>query len=152
MPTLQIPLEISKGELVREANLKDSIDKSLRALITTPLFSSIADPAYGFVFNNLSFEIFDEKEGVIYNSTPDTSGFAELAGLYDKKISGSSRNMNTFASELQQTISKYETRLKDVTVSMTNIREERNIYVVIKGVIAETNEPYQYTNIIKIWN
>lgn len=141
-----------KGSLLREENVRQAIDGSMRMLITSHKHSCLADYEFGFVFNNLSFENFNENEGVVYNSNPDLIGYAEQAGLYDKKISGSSKNLNTFASELRDSISIYEKRLEQVTVSMTYIREERNIYVVVKGIITETKEAYQYTNIIKIWN
>lgn len=152
MISLRLPLEMKKGSLLREDNLRQAIDDSLRMLITSQKHSCLADYDFGFVFNNLSFENFNENEGVVYNSNPELIGYAEQTGLYDKKISGSSKNLNTFASELRESIVVYEQRLEQVAVSMTYIREERNIYVVVKGVISETKEAYQYTNIIKIWN
>ena len=72
--------------------------------------------------------------------------------LYEKKISGSSKNLNTFAAELKESIRKYEKRLQNPTVSMTYIREERLIYVTVKGIIAVSGEKYQYTTTIRIWN
>lgn len=107
---------------------------------------------FGFVFNNLSFEIFNENEGVVYNSNPDIGGEAERSGLYDKKISGSSKNLNTFASELKDIITIYEKRLEQINVTMTYIRQERVILVVVKGEITATKTPYTYNTKIKIWN
>ena len=43
--------------------------------------------------------------------------------------------MNTFAAELKEVVKNYEKRLSDVAVTMTYIREERLIYVTIKGII-----------------
>jgi predicted component of type VI protein secretion system len=74
------------------------------------------------------------------------------SSLYELKISGSSKNLNTFASELKDAITKYEKRLTDVAVSMTYIREERRIYISVKGVIPSTMERYQFTTTINIWN
>ena len=34
---------------------------------------------------------------------------------------------------------------------MTYIREERKIYVTVKGVIVETGAKYQYLTIINVW-
>jgi hypothetical protein len=34
---------------------------------------------------------------------------------------------------------------------MTYIREERRIYVTIKGIIADTREPYTYTTTLRVW-
>jgi predicted component of type VI protein secretion system len=75
-----------------------------------------------------------------------------LQGIYDKKISGSSKSINTFASELKDAVIKYEHRLEEVSVSMTYIREERQIYITVKGVIVSTKENYVYKQTIKVWN
>lgn len=107
---------------------------------------------FGFVFNNLSFENFNENDGVVYNSNPDMGGEAERHGLYDKKISGSSKSLNTFAAELKDTICTYEKRLDQVSVSMTYIRQERYILVVVKGEIIDLKAPYTYNTKFKIWN
>ena len=105
---------------------------------------------YGFVFNNMRFEIFDEHEGVIYNSG-DTIYENGMQDLYTKKISGSSKNMNTFAAELKEAVKLYEKRLDDISVTMTYIREERLIYITIKGTIVSTKEDYVFTNTLRVW-
>lgn len=151
MKNISIPLRIAGSGLARTEDPKQSIDNAIGLLMGTPCYSAAADPGYGFIFNNLRFEIFDEKEGVIYNSSGSRRLMEGREGLYDKKISGSSNNLNTFASELKETIETYEKRLTNVTVSMTYIREERKIYVTVKGVIEETGKKYQYSSIINVW-
>lgn len=151
MNSISIPFQIEKGALARAKTLKASIDGSLALLMTTPCYSCPADLQYGFIFNNLRFEIMNEHEGVVYNSQGKMSNIADRAGMYDKKVSGSSNNLNTFASELKQTIEAYEPRLQDVNVSMTYIREERKIYITVKGVIAETGEDYKNLSVINVW-
>jgi hypothetical protein len=151
MNSLAIPLRLKKGGLARNENVKKSIDSAMSLLLTTPCFSSAADPGYGFIFNNLRFEIVNENEGVVYNSSRREGSLEAMARLYGKKISGTSTNMNTFASELKSTIETYEPRLQDVSVSMTYIREERKIYITVKAVIAETSGKYQYTTVINVW-
>ena len=151
MKSISIPLRIEKGGLSRTENLKTAIDASLGLLMTTPCFSSQADPDYGFIFNNLRFEIFNENEGVVFNSSGRDRLLEARKDLYEKKVSGSSKSLNTFAAELKQTIEKYESRLDNVNVSMTYIREERKIYVTVKGQISQTAAPYQYTSIINVW-
>lgn len=151
MTSILMPLKVTSQGLAKEKNLKKSIDASIDLLISTPLFSSPADPSFGFVFNNVRFEIFNEHEGVVYDSN-EKGGVYGLQGLYDKKISGTSKNLNTYAAELKEAIIKNERRLKDVTASMTYMREERNVYINVKGTIAATNKEYVYTNILKIWN
>lgn len=142
---LNIPLDIWRGSLRESPSLKQSVDQHLDLLLTTPVGGCPADLELGFVFNNLRFEIFDEKEGVVLNTQHDNSG------IYDKKISGSSRNVNTFAVDLKKLIEKYEYRLKDVAVTMSYIREHKKIYVVVKGIMADSGEEYKYQNTLDIW-
>ena len=140
-----IPLNIRKGRLGNE-NRKDSIDSHIELLLSTPEGGCVSDPEFGFVFNNLRFEIFDENEGVVLNSDSDQSG------LYEKKISGTSRNVNTFAVELKRQIEKYEQRLSEVQVTMAYIREHRKIYITVRGIISETRTEYQYQTSLNVWN
>ena len=150
MPFLSIPLQVKKKGFAREKSLKKSLDESLYMLLTTPRYNNMSDPEYGFIFNNMRFEIFDEHEGVIYNSG-DTIYDRGIKDVYNKKISGSSKNMNTFAAELKEVVKNYEKRLSDVAVTMTYIREERLIYVTIKGVIIQTKEAYVFTSTLRVW-
>lgn len=150
MAFLSIPLEVKKKGFAREKNLKKSLDESLYMLLTTPRYNNMSDPEYGFVFNNMRFEIFDEHEGVIYNSG-DTIYDRGIKDIYNKKISGSSKNMNTFAAELKEVVKNYEKRLNEVAVTMTYIREERLIYVTIKGIITLTKEDYVFTSTLRVW-
>ena len=151
MTSISIPLNVGPGGLVREERLKKSIDISLGLILSTPRFSTPADPQFGFVFNNLRFEMFNETEGVVYDSG-DTDYMDRLQGVYKKKISGSSKSINTFAAELKEAVVKYESRLEDVAVSMTYIREERIIYITVKGVIVSTKENYVFKQMYKVWN
>lgn len=151
MTNISLPLNVGSKGLSREEKMKKSIDASITLILSTPLFSTPADPQFGFVFNNLRFEMFNENEGVVYDSG-DTDYMDGLQGIYDKKISGSSKSVNTFASELKDSVIKYEPRLEDVAVSMTYIREERQIYITIKGVIASIKENYVYKQTIRVWN
>ena len=67
MRSISIPLQIAKGSLKRTEDPRRAIDNALALLMATPCFSSAADPFYGFIFNNLRFEIFNEHEGVVYD-------------------------------------------------------------------------------------
>lgn len=152
MNSISIPLRVVKGGLARTEDTRAAIDSALALLMTTPCFNSAADPGYGFIFNNLRFEIFNEKEGVVFNSSGLQRLIEGSEGLYDKKISGSSNNLNTFAAELKQTIQNYEKRLQKVDVTMTYNRTARKIIIKVKGEIAATQTPYQYQSIINVWN
>lgn len=151
MNNIAIPLTISAKGLSRAKSTRKAIDQAISLLLTTPCFNSVADPQYGFIFNNLRFEIFNENEGVVYNSSDSPNIFEGPEGLYSKKITGSSKNLNTFAAELKETITRYEKRLSDISVSMTYIREEQKIYVTVKGIITETQADYQYRTTINVW-
>ena len=63
-----IPLSLANGRLGRTERLKQSIDSFIELLLTTPRNGCVSDPKFGFLFNNLRFEIFDEKDGSIHNS------------------------------------------------------------------------------------
>lgn len=149
---IKTPLELENGHLARMSDIKESIDQSLNILITTPLYQTPADPMYGFVFNNLRFEMFNENEGTVYNS--DTSEDVDYLSknIYNRKVSGSSKSINTFASELKNAVIEYEKRLDDINTSMTYKRQERRIYLTVRARIKETGEPYSYNTIIKVWN
>ena len=158
MSYISIPIKLHRHgnnetgvcRLLREDKEKKSIDEAISLLLSTHQFSTPADPEYGFVFINLRFEIFNESEGVVFNSGDDTDVHG-LTGLYDKKISGSSKNMNTFAAELKESLTVYEKRLENISVAMTYIRENRLIYVTVKATIVSTQEPYTYTTTINVW-
>ena len=150
MSGITIPLKLTPKGIQRESNLKRSIDAVIHLIMTTPRYSTPADPQFGFVFNNLRFEMFNENEGVVFDSG-DTDTMNNLQGLYEKKISGSSRSINTFAAELKAAIGQYEKRLDKISVSMTYIGEERLNYINDKGTIISTCEDYKYDQTIRVW-
>lgn len=149
---IRLPLQTADKGLLRADSGAQSIDAFLTLLMSTPCNGCVADPDFGFVFNNLRFEIFNENEGVVYDSEDVAHDNNDLSDIYVKKISGSSKNLNTFAAELKRAIETYERRLTNVAVSMTYISEQRNIYVTVKGFIPSVEKEYQYTTNIKIWN
>ena len=150
MDNLVSPLEIITGSISRTDNLKESIDSFLEILLTSACGDCCIDPEFGFIFNNMRFEIFNEREGTIYNSTSIEG--EEEDELYTKKISGNSKNINTFATNLKETIMKYEPRLTDVSATMSYVRDERKIYITVTGVIIDTREKYNYDTTLKIWS
>jgi len=150
MDNLISPLDIIGGSIMRTDNVKESIDSFLEILLTSACGDCSIDPEFGFIFNNMRFEIFNEREGTIFNSTSTDS--REEEDLYNKKISGNSKNVNTFATELRQVIMKYEERLTEVQATMSYVREERKIYITVTGIIADTREKYKYDTTIKVWS
>lgn len=152
MSDISLPLRIEGGRLARSRSIKEAIDASLSMIISTPIFSNPVDPGFGFIFANLRFEQIDEKEGVVSNPATDSVPTILDEGVYEKKISGNSRNFNTFASDLKDAIVKTEHRLGDAKVTMTYLRAERAIHIVVTGVILQTKEDYQFHKRYVIWN
>ncbi len=127
---------------------KGSVDNFIELLINTPVGEVTCDPKFGFIFSNMRFEMFNESEGVIHSSTKDEGSNS----LYHKKISGTSKSINTFANELRVAIGQYEPRLGDLSVSMTYARDQRKIFITIKGVLLSTKSEYQYVTTINVWS
>lgn len=151
---IQLPIDIEKGsgQLKRTDSTAKSIDAHLKLIISTPRNSCVCDPDFGFVFNNFKFEIFNEQDGVVnYDSTSIEESAQEL-DLYNRKISGTSKNINTFAKEFQDVVEKYEKRLTDITISMAYIREQRIINLSLKGTIKRSNTSYNFDTVINVWN
>ncbi len=149
--SIAIPFFVKNNLIERDTDIKTSIDSHLELLLNTPCNECKCDPEYGFVFNNMRFEVFDENEGVILISKKEKKDERTLE-LYNKKISGSSRNINTFATELKEVINKYEKRLSDVNVVMSYVREHKKIYITVKGIIIKDQSNYQYSTTLNIWN
>jgi len=148
MPFLKTPLAVGGGRLSYVDSEKESIDGFLRLFLNTSKWSVASDPEFGFEFVGLKFEIFDENSGTVFDSARD--GIND--SLYKKKISGSSKNLDTFASDLNNAIKIYEPRLKDVVTNMTYIRENRIIIIGVKGFMVKTGKPYEYTSILNVWS
>lgn len=148
MNGLVAPFVITKNGFLQARNRKESIDSFLHLLIGTTCGECCIDPQFGFVFNNMRFEIYNEQQGVIYNSKQDEVESDD--SLYSKKISGNSRNLNTFSSELKSAIEHYEHRLEEVNATMSYVRSERMIYITVTGIISETKEKYRYETTLKI--
>ena len=150
---LRLPLEVKQGRLATLDKVEQSIASFIEQIINTPLGSCPADLNFGFLLSALRFEIINEKEGVVYNTMHNSKNESTTAlSRYAKKISGSSKNLNTFAQELSNSISLSEPRLKDVNVSMLYLREEHNLYIVVNAVIVATNKDFEYKTSIKVWN
>ena len=148
------PLEITKKGIRREEKLEESIGKTIDMILQTPCNSCAVDPEFGFVFNNMRFETIDESDGTISNP-PEREEWKEWKNrrkeLYNLKVSGNSKNTNTFAAILQEAIKRYEPRLTGVDTLLTYVREKKIIEVAVKGTINETGKPYEYKTIINIW-
>ncbi len=135
-----------------EEDIAKSVDSNISLLVNTACYTWRADPQYGFILKNLRFEIFNENEGTIFDSNDKGSTHFFKRPVYKMKVTGTSKNISTFAADLKKAIETYEHRLENIMVTLTYIREERKIYVLVKGVLTDTKDPYQYETVIKIWN
>ncbi|HBJ76897.1 MAG TPA: hypothetical protein DDY68_03570 [Porphyromonadaceae bacterium] len=152
---ISIPLRVNfrKGVIERLDNVKKSIDCFIDLILTSPRHSSISDFDFGFIFMNLKFENFNELDGVVSKGKggiDDTLTSEHL--LYEKKISGTSKNMNTFAAELKETIEKYEKRLTDVSVTMSYVGNQKQVFIIVTGYIPSLKEDYKYETTLNVWN
>lgn len=145
--TLTIPFTISGGALQRKTSTISSIQSHINLLLTTSMGECVADPEFGFVFNNLRFEMFNENEGVVFS--PEGQ---EDSPLYNKKIAGSSKNIHTFATQLKEQIERYEKRLTDVSVVMSYVREQRRVFVTVNALIESTKQPFIYKRSMVVWS
>ena len=65
-----LPLQVTNGRLAYSPNPSMTIAAFLELLLSTPCGGCSADPEFGFIFNNLTFEILNSNEGVISDSSP----------------------------------------------------------------------------------
>ena len=150
MEGLSLPLTISGGALGRQSETAVSVRSFLELLISTAKYTCVPDPEFGFILNNLRFESISETEGIVSRGPASRSG--ESDPIYDKKISGTSSNMETFAYELKLAIEHYEKRLSDVKVTMTYVRQNKMIHINVRGKLVEDDSDFQFATDVKVWN
>lgn len=143
---LRLPLQIEDGHLAYDEKMRQSINKHLEVLMSTPLGDVLCDPDYGFALTALRFENFNENDGTVYTQEKLPSD------VYKKKLSGSSKNIQTFAAEFNSMLAEYEPRLQDTSVVMSYVNVERRIQITIKGTVRDLNIPYQYQTWLKVWS
>ena len=57
-----LPLQVTNGRLAYSPNPSMTIDAFIELLLSTPCGGCSADPEFGFIFNNLKFEIFNTTQ------------------------------------------------------------------------------------------
>lgn len=125
MNGFKIPLNFSNGNIYKnniytekdklneEQKLEKSIADFITLLLHSPNGSFKADYDFGFSLNNFKFENVGNATG---------SGYT----VNDKKI----REYNV---DLEQTISKFETRLKDIQVTTELNTEKTQVEIVVNA-------------------
>lgn len=146
---IKIPFSIQKGEIQRDEDRINSINQFIELIVETQMGSFIPDKNFGFIFKNFQFEIFDEQKGTL--KLPEKNRQNKEV-KYEKKISGSAKNHNTFAYDLKKNIERYETRLKNVEVKM---KYEQLGKIITLSVTAELNADkstdYKHEIIFQVW-
>ncbi|WP_455621410.1 hypothetical protein [Parabacteroides sp.] len=148
-----LPLKIDKSDYrFGRADNVASINSFIDLIIATPKGTFVCDPNFGFTFSNLRFEIFNELEERINSSSRSAYETNDDAESYEKKVSGSSKNSNTFAKDLQNAIERYEPRLSNVEVVMSYVKVEKLVKIHIKANLLPKGEEYAYETSIGAWN
>jgi hypothetical protein len=116
--------------------IKDSIDGFIELLVVSPNGSFKADYNFGFAFQNFRFVNSDSSNEI--NS---------------KKLYGESVNKNNYAYDLKQTIEDYESRLKEVDVTMNYDPKFKKVSLDISGYYEENyiEKNYQKNISFLIW-
>ncbi len=159
---IKIPFHINKGEIETEKEDNQSINKFIELIVSSYWRSFKPESDFGFGFKNFKFEIFDEINGTILNKKISEKFYNKTNGKripdfntdnnYTKKINETSKNSNSFACDLKNTIEKYECRLKDVYVDMKYTQKEKMITLFIKGKINnEKGNDYTHEISFQVW-
>ena len=134
---------------------KQSIDQFLDLLLSSGRNSFKADDDFRFSLEDFRFEIYSPELGLFH--TFNKSEKKDIIGsiddpLHSYKIAGSSINSGTFANHLRDRIVEYETRLKNVQVSMDLLANGTVLLVTVTGVIDDGYDtPYTFYKKIRIW-
>jgi hypothetical protein len=139
MKGFKIPIVVTSRFTEENSNrrLKESIDNFIEMLVFSANGSFKADYGFGFVFQNSRFENADMNEK-----------------MNDKKLYGSSVNKNNYAYDLKVAIEAYETRLKNVAVTMNFSAPKKEVSLEITGSYEEDFREQYYKKEITfyIWN
>jgi len=141
MNGFKVPLDFSGGNIYKnniyksedikeEQKLKNSIENFVKLLLYSPNNSFKPDYDFGFSLNNFKFENVGNAKS--YGST-----------INDKKI-------KDYSVDLQETISKFENRLKDISVTTELNTEKTEVKIIIKAKYLD-NRDFIETLTFYIW-
>lgn len=141
------------------SQIKASIDAFLRLLIASNKYDSIADQDFGFCLEDFRFEGFSvekaeffQRRNVIRDKSENTELLEIRSSLYSKRLAGSSKNADTFARELKNTIERYERRLRDVQVNSDFQKNGRILHFIVTGKIANAANTIYYNEFnVDVW-
>lgn len=140
MNGFKIPLDFSDGNIYKniyksedikeEQILENSIRNFIKLLLNSPNDSFKPDYDFGFSLNNFKFENIGNAKSYGYT-------------INDKKI-------KDYNVDLQKTISKFENRLKDVSVTAELNPEKTEVKIIIKAKYLD-NTDFTETLTFYIW-
>ena len=144
---------------IEQRDVKSSIDAFLTVLISSNKFDCVADDEFGFCLEDFRYEAFSterakflETKSIPKDPLENTLLREINSPLYAKRLAGNSKNADTFARELKNSIERYEKRLKDVTVNMDFQMRGRIIHITVTGKINDpTNGFYYYEKNVEVW-
>ena len=139
--------------------MKASIDAFLQLLIASNKYDSIADQDFGFCLEDFRFEGFSSEHAKFLEQIPtvkDENENTELceirSHLYLKRLVGNSKNADTFARELKNTIERYERRLREVQVTMDFQKYGCLIHIIVTGKINNAANTIYYNEFnVDVW-
>lgn len=130
-------------------DMKKSVDSFIALLLSSKKHSCIADDDFGFIFENLRYENIDPNRGLFINNDDN---LILRSSIYDKKINGTGKNVNSFAKEIKNSIEKYEKRLENVEISIDFQQKGKIVCIMVNGILCDhRNTPYSYEFKINIW-
>lgn len=136
MSGFKLPFDFSNSA-VYDNNYVESSEKSISEFIALIVDSSNGsfrpDLDFGFSLKNFRFENNDAGNRI-----------------NNKKIEGKSGNPNNYALDLKNTILKYEPRLLEPEVKIEFNRENKEILLLITGVLKE-GKKYEQNLKFHIW-
>lgn len=135
--------------------MKTSIDVFIDLLLTSNKDSFKADDDFGFSLEDYRFEIYNPEIGLFHGrGNSNQKGIIDSIEdpMYKCTITGSSVNAGNFATDLRNTIVKYEKRLKNVEVGMDFMAQGSILLVSVSGIIDDGYDtPYTFLRKIRIW-
>ena len=143
---------------LNDGNIKESIDNFVKLLISSNKYDSISDTDFGFCLEDFRYEAFSSEQAkflkidVAADPTENTKLAEIKSPLYAKRLIGNSKNPDTFARELKQSIERYEKRLKEVTVNMDFQKNARIIHIIVTGIIDNASNTQYYNEFnVEVW-
>lgn len=141
---------------MNDKGLEMSIDTFINMVVSSERGCCKADPDFGFAFEDYHYAAFSTERSEFFKTLATDTNNKTLASItdpmYDRTIIGSSKNTDTFAETLKNTIERYEKRLTDVSVTIDYMITDKVLCIEVNATINDdTRNPYQHRIYSQIW-